>query len=173
MKSTRRPLTYLTMALLLDMNFVSVEVVSDPAVEAKPPVLPVPLSTPQDQSSGPPVGAEVAQDDKLAEPEPISQVPTAGGATLQPGYGRLPMRFEPNQGQSDSTVKFLARGPGYQLFLTPAEAVLVLRQAKSTSTQGNLPSREMIPDTPAATTTPPDVIRLRLEGMARNPEPIL
>ena len=173
MKSTRRPLTYFTMALLLAMNSVSVEVLSDPAVEAKPPVLPVPLTTPQDQSPEPPVGAEVTQDDKLVELETIPLAPPAGGATLQPGYGRLPMRFEPNQGQSDSTVKFLARGPGYQLFLTPAEAVLVLRQAKPTSAQGNLPSREMIPDTAAATPTPPAVIRIRLEGMTRNSEPIL
>ncbi len=83
------------------------------------------------------------------------------------------MRFEPNQGQSDSTVKFLARGPGYQLFLTPAEAVLVLRQAKPTPAQGTSTTREIVPDTAAATPTPPAVIRMQLEGMARNPEPTL
>ncbi|MGH9766058.1 MAG: SBBP repeat-containing protein [Blastocatellia bacterium] len=42
-------------------------------------------------------------------------------------FGKLPMRFELNQGQTDSQVKFFARGPGYGLFLTPNEATLRLR----------------------------------------------
>jgi hypothetical protein len=41
-------------------------------------------------------------------------------------YGRLPLSFEPNRGQTDTRVKFLARGHGYRLFLTPREAVLDL-----------------------------------------------
>ncbi|MBV8176508.1 MAG: hypothetical protein JO151_18360 [Verrucomicrobia bacterium] len=41
-------------------------------------------------------------------------------------YGQLPLSFEANVGQSDQQVRFLARGPGYTLFLTAsAEAVLV------------------------------------------------
>lgn len=43
----------------------------------------------------------------------------------------LPMYFEPNQGQTDPRVKFLARGAGYGLFLTADEAVLELRAASS------------------------------------------
>src|SRR5205814_1626160 len=39
-------------------------------------------------------------------------------------YGKLPLSFEANQGQTDSHVKFLTRGAGYGLFLTSAEAVL-------------------------------------------------
>jgi hypothetical protein len=43
----------------------------------------------------------------------------------QPGpYGRLPLMFEANHGQADNRVQFLARGSGYQLFLTRAEAVM-------------------------------------------------
>jgi uncharacterized repeat protein (TIGR01451 family) len=34
------------------------------------------------------------------------------------GFGRLPLSFEPNQGQTDSRVRFLARGHGYGIFLT-------------------------------------------------------
>ena len=41
-------------------------------------------------------------------------------------YGRLPLTFEVNQGQTDSHVKFLAQGPGYTLFLTSNEALLAL-----------------------------------------------
>jgi hypothetical protein len=44
---------------------------------------------------------------------------------------RLPLSFEPNQGQSDSQVKFLARGSGYGLYLTQAEAVLAFPAAKA------------------------------------------
>ncbi len=46
--------------------------------------------------------------------------------------GQLPLRFEPNQGQTDPRVKFLARGAGYGVFLTPDQAVLTLgARAKS------------------------------------------
>ncbi len=38
------------------------------------------------------------------------------------------MFFEPNQGQTDPQVKFMARGAGYGLFLTADEAVLELQQ---------------------------------------------
>src|SRR6266568_5839400 len=41
-------------------------------------------------------------------------------------YSRLPLAFEENQGQTDAQVKYLARGGGYTLFLTPNEAVLSL-----------------------------------------------
>lgn len=41
-------------------------------------------------------------------------------------YGKLPLRFEVNQGQTDPSVKFVARAKGYGLFLTQAEAVMVL-----------------------------------------------
>lgn len=38
--------------------------------------------------------------------------------------GKLPLIFEPNLGQSDSAVKFISRGPGYNLFLDQTGAVL-------------------------------------------------
>jgi hypothetical protein len=39
-----------------------------------------------------------------------------------------PVSFEPNKGQTDSRVKFLARGLGYGLFLTANEAVIELNK---------------------------------------------
>ncbi len=39
---------------------------------------------------------------------------------------RLPLSFEANQGQADPTVKFLARGAGYRLALSPDGAALAL-----------------------------------------------
>ena len=42
----------------------------------------------------------------------------------------LPMQFEKNAGQTDPQVEYLARGPGYTLFLTPTRAVFSLSPAK-------------------------------------------
>jgi len=39
-------------------------------------------------------------------------------------YGRLPLNFEPNRGQSDARVQFQARGNGYGLYLTREAAFL-------------------------------------------------
>ena len=43
-------------------------------------------------------------------------------------YGKLPLSFEANHGQTDPQVKFLSHGPGYALFLTANEAVLSLQK---------------------------------------------
>ena len=51
-------------------------------------------------------------------------------------YGKLPLAFEANQGQTDSQVKFLSRGKGYTLFLTPTEVVLSLNKIKSKTKSG-------------------------------------
>jgi hypothetical protein len=45
---------------------------------------------------------------------------------VQAEFGRLPIAFEPNQGQTDRRVKFQSRGIGYWLYLTRYEAVLAL-----------------------------------------------
>lgn len=47
---------------------------------------------------------------------------------LQATFLRAPLYFEANRGQTDAQVQYLARGPGYTLFLTATEAVLVLQQ---------------------------------------------
>lgn len=47
-------------------------------------------------------------------------------ATILDSYGKLPLRFEANQGQTDQQVKFLSRTNAYTLFLTGQEAVLAL-----------------------------------------------
>jgi hypothetical protein len=45
-------------------------------------------------------------------------------ARLSETYGRLPLRFEANHGQTDPQVDFISRGDRHVLFLTPLEAVL-------------------------------------------------
>ena len=70
-------------------------------------------------------------------------------ATLQPqttdllpnvqSYGKLPLSFEKNEGQTDSQVQFLSRGRGYTLFLTRTEAVLALRGRENVNRYSLLP----------------------------------
>jgi membrane-bound inhibitor of C-type lysozyme len=60
-----------------------------------------------------------------------SPAPTASKAQLRQGYGKLPLFFEVNAGQTDAAVQFLARGRGYHLYLTGTEAVMVLCQGRT------------------------------------------
>ena len=53
-----------------------------------------------------------------------NEVDEAIRVRVSEAYGKLPLSFEANQGQSDAQVEFLSRGSGYTLFLTPSEAVL-------------------------------------------------
>ncbi len=52
------------------------------------------------------------------------------GVEISEAHGKIPLSFEANRGQADPQVKFIARGNGYTLFLTPGEAVLRLRNSK-------------------------------------------
>ena len=49
-------------------------------------------------------------------------------------YGKLPIVFEMNSGQTDHRVKFLSRGSDYTLFLTGQEAVVALKVQKEAKT---------------------------------------
>jgi Beta-propeller repeat len=62
-----------------------------------------------------------------AEPQPAGRPPELGDARA--AYRSLPLSFEPNRGQSDPRVKFMARSQGLTLFLTSTDAVLVTREA--------------------------------------------
>jgi hypothetical protein len=73
---------------------------------------------------------------------------TAALTSAAAAYGGSALHFEPNIGQAEANVRFLARGLGYGVYLTPAEAVLSLNRG-----------------TPATS----DVLRLKLIGGARAP----
>lgn len=53
---------------------------------------------------------------------------------LASSFGKLPLSFEANRGQTDPRVQFLARGQGYTLFLLPTEAVLSLASPSTVET---------------------------------------
>jgi hypothetical protein len=62
--------------------------------------------------------------------------PDASHPQVVAAYGKLPLAFEINEGQTDSQVKFLSRGSGYTLFLTGSEAVLAVREPSAVRPQG-------------------------------------
>lgn len=53
----------------------------------------------------------------------LPAIAEAGKPQVVAAYGKLPLSFEVNQGQADPQVRFLSRGQGYSLFLTPTEIV--------------------------------------------------
>ncbi len=73
----------------------------------------------------------------------------ADGQRIRNAYGQLPLSFEANLGQTDPRVRYLSRGQGYSLFLTPSEAVLRVQRTA-----------------PEAKETPPPstVVRMKLVG---------
>jgi hypothetical protein len=44
-------------------------------------------------------------------------------------YGKLPLSFEANEGQIGREVRYVSHGSGYELYLTPQEAVIALQQS--------------------------------------------
>jgi len=95
---------------------------------------------------------------KITEPDKATR------ARLMESYGRLPLSFEANHGQTDGKVKFLSRGSGYNLFLTSTEAVLSLRKAqpKDKAAQGSALHK-------AHKAEPATVVAMKLVGA--NPDP--
>ncbi len=61
----------------------------------------------------------------------VSEARLRNGAPALESYGKVPLSFEPNRGQTDARVQFLSRGPGYGIFLTPGEAVLAFPKDKA------------------------------------------
>jgi hypothetical protein len=96
---------------------------------------------------------------------PPSVEPIAPKAQLIASMMKAPISFEANQGQTDETVNFIARGDGYNLFLTPTESVMVIQQRVSgpanEKSQANInPSQKKL-----------NVVRMKLEGA--NPQPAI
>jgi hypothetical protein len=105
------------------------------------------------------------------EPKRSHPIASQGvSARFNQAYGKLPLAFEPNQGQTDASVKFLARGSGYTLFITSQEAVLSLRKPGTLSrpfSGKGLRSKGFPLPTPEP--APPTILRLKLDGVQANP----
>lgn len=88
-------------------------------------------------------------------PSPTQDFP-ASKARMLKSYSALPMSFEANQGQTDRSVRFLARGQGYTILLKPSEATLALQPPRK---RARFP--EMAQDQPTPSTR---VLRMAIEG---------
>lgn len=93
-------------------------------------------------------------------------IPPAGRQRLQAAYAALPLAFEPNQGQTDAQVKYMARANGYTLFLTNNDAVFAFHSKTSAS---KLSMRGRVPvshasGAPGAQEKSAAVVRMRLVG---------
>src|SRR5713226_1538125 len=58
----------------------------------------------------------------------LLEQPEGSRANIAAAYGKLPLSFEANRGQTDAHVQFISRGSGYTLYLTATEAVLTLQR---------------------------------------------
>jgi hypothetical protein len=109
--------------------------------------------------------AMIAPSDTLGQSLATSAQPDpAKLAALAANYGKLPLSFEANRGQSDPQVRFLSRGNGYSLFLTDSAAVLSLRKpdraSPSSATKHSGPK-----PTPSFKT---DVVRMEFSGASHD-----
>ena len=96
--------------------------------------------------------------DIAASVKPTAGTSAANQERALKAYGTLPLSFEANQGQTADVVRFLARGDGYTLFLTPTGAVLTLPEASggANGTKVQSPARKS------------DVLRMELQGARPN-----
>ena len=84
--------------------------------------------------------------------------PVASHTTIEPRYGSTPLSFEPNHGQTDAAVQFLARGNGYITFLQPDSATLLLSHPQERSDVSRV-GRQAAPQSQ-------EVLRMKLVGGA-------
>ena len=90
---------------------------------------------------------------------PLSQ---PAHAKLSRDYGNLPLAFEPNVGQTDARVRFLARGGGMTAFFTDTETAIVLSRSRHANQPAGL-GREEAPAGQVEQT----VVRMKLENASR------
>lgn len=110
-----------------------------------------------DQAHSAHLAGQPASVSSLTPPEEATQ------ARVQEAYGKLPLSFEANQGQTEPQVKFLARGRGYSLFLTSQEVVLAFSQPAGHHTApGAVHSHSAVEARPA--NPPQAVLRMTLVG---------
>ena len=103
---------------------------------------------------------------------PLLQAPTAAKPEMLEAYGKLPLSFEANRGQTDAQVKFLSRGRGYTMFLTRrAETVLVLRNPSPKSDASQPARLQLAAARPKPEpVTSPVVVRMKLDGANAAPQ---
>src|SRR5262249_23859168 len=86
---------------------------------------------------------------------------------VQAAYGKLPLSFEVNQGQTNSQVKFLSRGNSYAVYLTATEATLQLRNVDfgvRSEKPGDSTANHPVRHQPAARNPQSTIVKMQLTG---------
>jgi hypothetical protein len=96
------------------------------------------------------------------------QAPIPSGSVVAENYGKLPLSFEANQGQSDPQVKFQSRGSGYSLFLTDSSAVLALTKQNSVNAKSSAAAVNGLKTVSAPQAGKTDVVRMNLAGASHS-----
>jgi hypothetical protein len=88
-----------------------------------------------------------------------------------PGYGSLPLSFEPNRGQASPGIRYLAHAAGYTLLLSDTGFTLSLAPPRLATALRHrvLPPRLQQQEDAAPMAGPPTSIRVSLVGAARHP----
>ena len=108
-----------------------------------------------------PVRHKLSHSSKLAPLHTQPASPPASQADILAAYGKVPLNFETNQGQTDARVDFLAHGNGYTVFLTRENATLLLR---AQSGEDASPSRPLHPGISKSAKRIATSVRLALAG---------
>jgi hypothetical protein len=93
-------------------------------------------------------------------PETVPHVDLSGS------YGKLPLSFEVNRGQTDVRIRYLARGSGYTILLSSDEAVLQFR--KGLNKDSAQPPSRIETARSAVRKSQSSVLRMKLVGANRN-----
>ncbi len=112
--------------------------------------------------------------------DPQAMPPGPAALAMESSGLAVPFHFEKNLGQTSASVRYLSRGPGYILFLTPTGAVIKLAQASPAargSPIGNRINRSRVTafhrDAPAPLAVPAlrsQAVRISFDGAKPDPE---
>jgi Pyridoxal phosphate biosynthetic protein PdxA len=95
---------------------------------------------------------------------PSQLVDLASHTRIQADYGKLPLAFEANEGQTTQTARFIVRGQGFGLSLTQMEAVLTLPTGNAEPHSDSHSSVQATHSAHGRTIAPSTVLRMRLAG---------
>jgi hypothetical protein len=93
-----------------------------------------------------------------------AHIQSPANAHVLAAYGGQSLAFEPNRGQTDGRVQYMAHGNGFSLFLTPDEAVLSMSGNHSKTRRKGMEK--------AAPQTDPASILMQLVGARKNASPV-
>ena len=104
--------------------------------------------------------------ERRASSAPSQSRPPSASSLLQ-----MPLRFEPNRGQMDERVRFLARGHGYELYLTTEGATVALKRSSGETRAARRPPVRAPNRAKGARDLEQAVVSMRLAGGRLDVEP--